>query len=335
VFTEDEVQPATLVARMLQPTWRHALYQALDSADDTLALRNALGRAAAGADASPAQLRQVVETVLAEGQEEVAEGFVHNPRIPEDHLLDLCDRGVLTTALGHRPGPRSLLARMCEVHRYPESILTLGLALYGDPAVPPADFAAFLSRYGDVSGGWLLRTLSEADPDLPLKQSAYEDALAASPSARGDGWQAVGFHARHLANSPGSDADRLARFLDRHTDGRVLAFLLDSRLDDPACSDLVESRARDRADLPVADALRRRGQRRDAAGPSLTPEAAALLAATGDPDVLLLLAANPRTPHAVLRELSLRRASPGARAIRNAAARTLDLARKAGGRPEA
>ncbi|MFG1810447.1 hypothetical protein [Streptomyces sp. NPDC049040] len=335
MITEDDVNPATLVTDMLRPPWRHDLYQALEGPGDTAALVNAVARAAAAADASAAQLRGIVEAVVAEGYEELGCGFTGNAGMPEDYLLELCDRGVLIDELGHRPGPRSLLTRMCEVHRYEESILTLGLELYRDPRVPPDEFAAFVRRYGDVSDGRLLRALAEADPDSALKQTAYEDMLGASPTATDGGRKAAGFHARHLANAPGSDIDGLARFLDRYGDPQVLVLLLESRIRDPERGELVESRARDATDPMVSDALRRRKHRRDAAGPSLGSAAAAALAATGDPDVLLLLAANTRTPRSILHDLSGRRASRGARAIRNAATRTLlDLARRTEARPE-
>ncbi|WP_433890900.1 hypothetical protein [Streptomyces sp. CA-111067] len=321
LIAEDDVRPAVLVGGMLRASWRRELYRALGGSGDTVALWNAVERAAAVAEASGAQLREIVEAVVAEGYEELGSGFVGNPGIPEDYLLELCERGLLIDALGHRAGPRRLLARMCELHRYPEAVLTLGLELYRDPAVPPGEFAGFVGRYLYVSEGWLLRALAEATPDSALKQAMYEDALGAATSAHAR--QAAGVHARHLANEAGADAVQLARFLDRHPDAQVLVLPLDSRVPDPARSDLLESRARASADPRVREALRRREQRRDASGPSLDAEAAAVLAATGTPDVLLLLAANPRTPRPILRELSLRRTSPGARAIRSAAARTL------------
>jgi hypothetical protein len=334
VITEGDVSPTTLVARMLWPPWRHDLYETLGTLSNTTTLMNAINRAAAMAQASAMQLRQIVETMVAEGHEELGDAFIYNPNMSEEYLLELCDRGVLTSALGHRAGPRSLLMRMCEVHQYLESILTLGLEFYRDPAVPPDEFAAFVRRYRNVSGGKLLRALAEIDPDSTLKQIAYEDMLGAWSTARDFGWQAAGFHARHLANAANGDADQLARFLDRHTDAQVLALLLESCVPDPARSELLESRARHSADPRVSDALQRREHRRDASSPSLDAEAAAELAATGAPDVLVLLAANPRTPRPILRELSCLRASHGARAIRNAATHTLRLTRRAEGRPE-
>lgn len=330
MITEDDVTPATLAAKMLQPRWRHELYRSLESADDTAPLWNAVHRAGAEAVASAAQLRGIVDAVAAEGREDVAGGFVHNPGMPEGYLLELCDRGVLTAELGHRTGPRSLLERMCEVHRYPEAVLTLGLALYRDPAVPPGEFTGFVQRYGEVSAGWLLRALAEAAPDSPPKQDAYEQALADATSATAV--QAAGFHARRLANEENGDPGRLARFLDRHTDAQLLVLLLDSPVRDPVRGELVESRARASTDPRVRDALRRRRHRGEAAGPALDAETAAALAATDSPDVLLLLAANPRTPEPLLRELSLRRSSEGARAIRAAAARNLGLKGRARGK---
>ncbi|MET9610160.1 hypothetical protein ABZZ17_34655 [Streptomyces sp. NPDC006512] len=331
MITEDDVDPATLAAGMLRPAWRHGLYRALEAQDHTAALTNALDRAAAVARASAAQLRQIVETVVREGHEELGRGFVHHPDISGEYLLELCDRGVLTDALGHRAGPRGLLVRMCEVHRYPEAVLTLGLELYRDPAVPPDEFAAFVRQYGGVSRGWLLRALAETDPDPALKLTAYEDALTTAAAAGDTGREAAGFHARYLATAPSGDAGRLARFLDRHPDAHVLALLLESSVPDPVRGELIAARARESADPRVSDALRRREQRREAASASLDAEAAAELAATGLADVLALLAANPRTPRPILRELSTRAASPGARAIRNAAAHTLRLTR---GHPE-
>jgi hypothetical protein len=332
VITADDVDPTTLVAKALRPLWRHDLYRTLESADDTVPLWNAVHRAAAVAEASATQLRHVVDSVVAEGHEDVGGGFVHNPNMSEEYLLELCDRGVLTCELGHRRGPRALMERMCAVHRCPEAVLTLGLDLYRDPAVPPAEFAGFVHRYRDVSAGWLLRTLSEVTPDSPLKQAAYENALDATTTA--GRVRAAAYHARHLANEGSAGPEHLARFLDRHTGADVLVMLLDSPVPDRAHSELIESRARQSSDPRVSDALRRRRHRGKASSPSLDAETAAALAATGAPDVLLLLAANPRTPEPVLRELSLHRAFAGARAVRNAATRTLGLAgrvRKKGG----
>ncbi|MCX4844268.1 hypothetical protein [Streptomyces sp. NBC_00893] len=229
MITEDDVNPVTLVAGMLRPAWRHDLYRTLDTPDDNTTLRNAIDRAASGAETFAAQLRRIVETLVAEGQEWLGNGFVHNPNMSEEYLLELCDRGVFTGVLGHLAGPRSLLVRMCEVHRYPESILTLGLGFYRDPDVRPDEFAAFVRRYRDVSGGWLLRALAETDPDSTVKLAAYEAALDGAQAVGDAGWKAIAFHARHLANAASSGADRLAWFLDRHTDAQVLALLRESR----------------------------------------------------------------------------------------------------------
>lgn len=329
MITEDDIDATTILPTILRPLRRHDLYRALESENGAVPLWNAVHRAAAAAQASASRLRQAVETLVAEGREDVASGFVHHPDMPEEYLLDLCGRGVLTAELGHRPGPRALLRRMCEVHRHPEAVLTLGLALYRDPAVPTDEFAAFVHRYGGASTGWLLRTLAEATPDPPLKQAAYESALDAATQA--DAARAAAFHARHLANEASVGADHLARFLDRHTGADVLVLLLDSPVPDRARGELIETRAQESSDPRVVDALRRRRHRREASDPSLDAGTAAALAAAGEPDVLLRLAANPRTPEPVLRELSRRRASDGARAIRAAATRTLGRTRRKGG----
>ncbi|MFJ8743272.1 hypothetical protein ACIRL2_28315 [Embleya sp. NPDC127516] len=321
VITEDDVSTATLVAGMACPSWRRDLYLTLETPNNTAPLRNAIERAAATAAVSAAELRRIVETVVAEGHEDLGAGFLDNPSMSEAYLLQLCDRGVLIGALGHRTGPRSLLLRMCEVHRYPESILTVGLEFYRDPAVRPDEFAAFVRRYHDVPGGWLLRALAEIDPDSTRKQTAYEDILGAASTDLA--WNAAAFHARHLANAEASDAVRLADFLDRHPHAHVLALVLESPVPDPARNELLEDRACASTDPHVADALRRREHRRLASSSSLDAEEAAILAAGDAPDVLVLLAANPRTPRPILRELSRRRASRGARAIRNAATDTL------------
>ncbi|MGW1991312.1 hypothetical protein [Embleya sp. NPDC001921] len=320
-MTEDDVSPATLIAGMARPSWRRDLYLTLDTPNNTTPLRNAIARAAATAAVSAPELRRIVETLVAEGHEDLGTGFLDNPNMSEAYLLRLCDRGVLIGALGHRAGPRSLLLRMCEVHRYPESVLTVGLEFYRDPSVRPEEFAAFVRRYHDVSGGSLLRALAEIDPDSTLKQTAYEDILGTASTDLA--WNAVAFHARDLANAEAGDVGRLARFLDRHPHAHVLALLLESPVPDPARNELLESRARASTDPHVADALRRREHRRLASSPSLDAEAAAALAAGDAPDVLVLLAANPRTPRPILRELSRQRASEGARAIRKAATDTL------------
>lgn len=93
------MDPSALVPRMLHPDGRRELYRVLDTAAGGVALVNAVDRAAAGAEASAGQLREIVEAVLAEGYEELAEGFVRNPNMPEDYLVELCERGMLTAAL--------------------------------------------------------------------------------------------------------------------------------------------------------------------------------------------------------------------------------------------
>jgi hypothetical protein len=114
--------------------------------------------------------------------------------------------------------------------------------------------------------------------------------------------------------------ERLAGYLARHPEPRALALLLRSEIEDPDKRTLVMRLAEARRDAPVvAEALALRRACDAAAAQDLTPEAAADLFAAGAPDVLLVLAGNPRTPPALLRRLVKHKGTRSAREIRRRA----------------
>ena len=198
----DALTPATLVALVLDPPRRRALLAALGREHgSSVTLRNAYERAARRADATPDDLARVVAVLEAEGEVEALRAFVWHPSMPETVLLDLCERGVCVTELGHRAGPRSLIRRVAELHAYAEAILTLALDLYRDPTEPAEAFAAHARAH--ATHEWMLRTLAEVNGSDPEKEAIYEALLGASPDA-------AAYRARHLARSPGASTERLA-----------------------------------------------------------------------------------------------------------------------------
>ena len=296
----DALTPATLVALVLDPPRRRALLAALGREHgSSVTLRNAYELAARRADATPDDLARVVAVLEAEGEVEALRAFVWHPSMPETVLLDLCERGVCVTELGHRAGPRSLIRRVAELHAYAEAILTLALDLYRDPTEPAEAFAAHARAH--ATHEWMLRTLAEVNGSDPEKEAIYEALLGASPDA-------AAYRARHLARSPGASTERLAYFLAAHPDPWLLTLLLRTELADADKRALVSRVAAARTDsAEIVEALARLRACEEASGDTLAPGRAAALFAAGDPEVLLALAGNPRTPPAILDELASRK----------------------------
>lgn len=130
--------------------------------------------------AAAALIRNAVHQHLAAGNLEAVCWFCSHPETPEDVLLELCVRGVCLDELGHRNGPRKLLEKLAEEHRYPEAVLTLALALFEDSAEPAAAFATFLKRYLD--NDWLLETLARRGAaSSGEKEEVFIAAIAGHP----------------------------------------------------------------------------------------------------------------------------------------------------------
>ena len=115
-----------------------------------LALANRLADLLPRCAATPAQLRQLVATLPADGADDLdLEGIVFHPAAPDELLLELLDQRRFVTALGHRAGPRELLERMAERHAYPEAITTLALEHYGPDDQPLEVLLAWVRRHRD------------------------------------------------------------------------------------------------------------------------------------------------------------------------------------------
>jgi hypothetical protein len=316
VPSSDDIDATTLVARILDPEGRRALFDAIIGAQGTsVALASAYARAAPIARATADELRRVVAILVAEGRERWAEDFLRHPAMPEEVLLDLCERALCVGALGHLSSPRALVERMVELHAYPEAVITLALRLYRDPAEPLAAFAAHARAH--ASAEWMLRSLAEVDASDTSKEAVYEDLLIESAAASA-------FHARHLARSARADAARLASFLAHHRDPRALLLLLRTEIADHDKRAVVIRLAEMREDCPeIADALALRRSCEAARARDLGPETAAELFEAQRPDVLLALAGNPRTPRPLLERLAAHHSAPLARAIRARSSKTL------------
>lgn len=189
-----DIDPRTLVARMLDPEQRREILGALgDEQGIDLPLHHAYGAAARTAAATPDELRRVVSAlVLYEDHEPSLRDFLAHPAMPEDVLLDLAERGLCVSTLGHFVRPRRLLERMVAQHAYPEAVLSLALWLYRDPEESLEAFTAHARAHANHA--WMLTCLAEVDPHDDAKEEVYESLLGASAHA-------AAVHARHLAPS--------------------------------------------------------------------------------------------------------------------------------------
>jgi hypothetical protein len=330
------IDVATLAERLLDGPWRRELFEALEREDpsDARPLTDRFEGAVAQMAATPEQLREIVRIFELEHLDSVAsnsapspaslfaasrmtalEELMLHPEMPEDLLLAFCERGAFIASLGHRTGPRTLLARVAELHAYPEAIVSLGLDLFQDPAVPVAEFAAFTGTYG--RDAWMLRTLAAVDASDPAKAALYEGLLADFPKA-------AAYRARHLAQSAHVSTEHFDAFLDRYDAPSILVLLLKSPIDDPTKRSIVEARAAAHAHHPeIASEIDRRFACARAEAADLSAEAARKLFAAGDPEVLLVLAENGSTPRDLVEALAQAKGITLARRIRSRARATL------------
>jgi len=127
-----------------------------------------------------ALIRNAVHQRLAADDREAVRWFCQHPEAPEDLLVELCDRGVCLDELGHRQGPRKLLEKMADEHRYPEAILSLAICLFEDSGEPAERFAEFLNRH--IKNEWLLETLARrGTASSAEKEAAFRMAIAGHP----------------------------------------------------------------------------------------------------------------------------------------------------------
>ncbi len=127
-----------------------------------------------------ALIRNAVHQHLVAGNLEAVRWFCQHSETPEDVLLELCDRGICLDELGHRRGPRKLLEKLAEEHRYPEAVLSLAIELFESAAEPAADFADFISRHAD--NAWMLETLAcRGAASSGEKETAFLRAIAGQP----------------------------------------------------------------------------------------------------------------------------------------------------------
>lgn len=342
------IDVATLAERLLDEPWRRELFEALrrEAASDAYPLRSCFEEAVAQMAATPEQLREIVRifelehrdlalansappasrtdplgdaTLFAASRMTALEDLLFHPEMPEDLLLAFCERGAFIATLGHRSGPRTLLARVAELHAYPEAIVSLGLDLFQDPAVPVPEFAAFMGTYGRdaETSAWMLRCLAEVDASDPAKAALYEGLLADFPKA-------AAYRARYLAQGAQVSAEYFDAFLERYDAPSILVLLLTSPIDDPTKRSIVEARAAAHAHQPeIAAEIDRRLACARADAADLSAEAARELFGAGDPEVLLVLAGNRSTPRDLVEALAEAKGITLARRIRRCARATL------------
>ena len=109
-------------------------------------------------------------------------GFVPILMLLKTLLLELCDQGRCLDELGHRKGPRRLLEKMAEQHRYPEAIVSLGLTLYTSEQESLVSFAKYLERHKEQS--WLLECLARNDASSSEKEQLFLETMSALPQGR-------------------------------------------------------------------------------------------------------------------------------------------------------
>jgi hypothetical protein len=126
-------------------------------------------------------VRAAAEIHLKSNDVEELRWLCSHPEAPEDFLLKMCDLRQFIDELGHRAGPRSLLLKMAEEVRYPESVLTLGTILYTDARESDGDFAEFLGRHAENE--WLLGTLVRSDASSAAKEAALVAVIERHPRA--------------------------------------------------------------------------------------------------------------------------------------------------------
>jgi hypothetical protein len=288
VIGAHDIDPGTLAKRLHDAEFRRELAHAIEGEQGSLLpVTQAYEIAAAKTQATDAELRSIVELL---GREEANEALIRallvHPEMPEDILLGFCERGEHVDVLGHRGGPRSLLARIAQLHNYAEAILTLALDFYQDPDVPLAEFEAFVRSH--ATNEWMLRSLAEVEASSAEKEQTYEALLADFPDP-------AAYHALFLARSRA--VERLAAFLDGHDDPWILELLLASDLEDEPKRALVEARA---SLHPSCESLERalslHRARRRARADDLSDSTARELFAAGEPEVLFALAGNPAAP---------------------------------------
>lgn len=314
MLTAADIDADSLVPNLMDADWRHRLYVTIDAeSGSTLPVSQAVYAVAGGAAGSSDDLRALIATLLADDRHDVIGGFLRNPSVPEDLLLELCDAGICIMDLGHLGRPRAVLERLVDRHQYPEAILTLGLDYYRDASVPASAFEAFIERFADHA--WLFRTLAGGEPSGDDKLQAYERRVTRHVDA-------AAHHARYLATSI-FRATHFEAFVRESPDPEVLVLLLAADLDDPEVLDVVLELATTHADPHLEAALRSHEARRVARSDDITLPELNRLVTGGDPNVLLLLARNPRTPTAVLDQLAVTNGTELARRIRQAATETL------------
>ncbi len=308
----SDIDAATLAAGLMNDSWRCELWDAMKAERGTSrSLTRAFECTVAHMAATAEQLRELIRVFQAEHRDDGLAELLFHPQMPEDVLIQFCERGEFIESLGHRHGPRRLLARVAELHAYPEAVVSLAVDLYRDPGVSSDEFAAFVRTQARQDA--MLRSLAELDGSDVSKEAIYEGLLVGFA-------EAAAYHARHLANSKRFSAQRLGAFLDLQDDPRVLTLLLGSELEENAKKLMVEARASARSDHPaIATALNQHRARARAAAPDLRPEAATELFTARDPEVLLMLAGNPLTPRDLLEALCQTKGSAYARSIRNRA----------------
>lgn len=133
-MNQEPLTESSLFSILMDPEQRTNLIAQIESEEDTdLPVSNLYAEVGERCEASPEQIRQVVNKLLdSYGNEHdwLIEPFIFHPNIPDDVLSELYRRNAWTVALAHRKGPQDLLERLAEEHNVSEAIITLALDYY-------------------------------------------------------------------------------------------------------------------------------------------------------------------------------------------------------------
>ena len=178
-MTREQVTPDSLAGILRDPALRMELLasMATEQCSDA-SLSNRVDAAAQACAASPAELEELVDILLAEdGSDTVLRGLVFHPAMTESTLMRLVDAGRVLHSLAHRAWPESLLLRLAREHRQccQEAVLTLALHTYAPAEVNIERFLSFVREHIDLY--WLRESLRVGNAANQLSGDKHAAAL--------------------------------------------------------------------------------------------------------------------------------------------------------------
>jgi hypothetical protein len=147
---QSEINEKSLIQILLDYERQAELIEAIRIEQGThFPITNWYEEVAMRCEATPQQLKQAVIRLLEMRStiDWLISGLIFHPDLPEDILLELSDRGDFITPLAHRQGPKNLLLKIAEEHKYSEAINTLALDYFGLDSADNEAFAMFIKKY--------------------------------------------------------------------------------------------------------------------------------------------------------------------------------------------